>query len=269
MAALKEADRRALVAYIVAGDGGAALTVAAMHALVEAGADILELGVPFSDPMAEGPPIQRGMERALARGTTVACVLEMAAEFRRRDKQTPLVLMGYANPFLQFGYRDFAAAAARAGADGVLVVDMPAEDAQELAATLQGAGLDMIFLASPTTAKTRLKTLAALCRGYLYCVSLKGVTGADSLDAAAVEKRLAVLRREVSLPLCVGFGIKTPALAARLARAADGVVLGSLLVDTMGALTAEEDDTEAIARRLGETLLPYRRAVDNTAPAKR
>ncbi len=268
MASLGEMGRRALISYIVAGDGGPALTLAAMHGLVEAGADVLELGMPFSDPMAEGPPIQRGMERALARGIGTAEVLDLVSRFRQRDSETPVVLMGYANPFLQFGYRKFAAGAAKAGADGALVVDMPVEDAGPLAAVLEDAGLSMVFLASPTTTDARLKDIARLCRGYLYCVSLKGVTGADSLDTAAVEARLQALRGKVALPLCVGFGIKTSAAAARLARVADGVVLGSLLVDTMGRSSGEEEDAESIVRRLREVLLPYRRAIDGEVPAK-
>ena len=284
MASLRQRGRRALVAYIVAGDGGLDLTLKAMHALVEAGADVLELGIPFSDPMAEGPPIQRGMERALELDTRTSDVLELVASFRLRDAETPVVLMGYANSFLhfgyddcrvsnfnkdelftagwQFGYNEFTEAAVRDGADGALVVDMPVEDAKELSITLANAGLSMVFLVSPTTADERLQAIARMCRGYLYCVSLKGVTGADSLDMAEVEQRLRALREQVSLPLCVGFGIKTPDIAARLAKLADGVVLGSLLVDTMGRASKSGDDHEQVINQLQEVLQPFRQAID-------
>jgi tryptophan synthase alpha chain len=210
-----------------------------MHALVEAGADIIELGVPFSDPMADGPVVQRACERALARGVNLRQVLDMVREFRQHDVATPVVLMGYLNPIEAMGYGDFARAAAEAGVDGVLVVDLPPEESHELAPLLKAADMDLIFLLAPTSSTERIERVAALASGYVYYVSLKGVTGSAALDVSAVQRKLAMIREHVSIPVGVGFGIKDPASAAAVSRIADAVVVGSAIVERMGAMSAE------------------------------
>lgn len=224
----------ALIPYIAAGDPSPAATVAVMHALVEAGADIIELGVPFSDPMADGPVIQRAADRAIAQGVGLARVLELVAEFRQRDTETPVVLMGYANPIERMGQSEFAANAERAGVDGVLVVDYPPEEVIEFASTLGAHGIAPIFLLAPTSTEARIKAVAQVARGYVYYVSLKGVTGAGSLNTDDVAERVAVIRRHMgSIPVGVGFGIRDAESAQRVARVADAVVIGSKLIETM------------------------------------
>ncbi len=233
MQELKAANRKALVPYIVAGDPDYATTLATLHALVQAGADVLEIGVPFSDPMAEGPVIQKGHERALASGMSLKKVLELVREFRSSDSKTPVVLMGYANPVERMGYAAFADAAAAAGVDGLLTVDMPPEEAAGLNAELKRVGIDNIFLLAPTTTDVRAQQICQMATGYLYYVSLKGVTGAGHLDTTEVRAKLAQFRSYTGLPLCVGFGIKDAASARAVAETADGVVVGSVLVDAM------------------------------------
>lgn len=201
-----------------------------MHAMVRAGADLIELGVPFSDPMADGPVVQRAAERALAGGMTLRRVLDLVAEFRREDDETPVVLMGYLNPVEAMGCASFAAAARDAGVDGALTVDMPPEEGQELCAALAAAGLHPIFLVAPNTGDDRLRSIGAAGRGFLYHVSLKGVTGAAHLDVAAVGLKVAGMRALTGLPIAVGFGIRDADSAAGVARIADGVVVGSALV---------------------------------------
>lgn len=224
----------ALVPYIAAGDPSPAATVALMHALVEAGADIVELGVPFSDPMADGPVIQRAADRAIAQGVGLARVLELVAEFRQRDTTTPVVLMGYANPIERMGQAEFAANAERAGVDGVLVVDYPPEEVIDFAATLGAHGIAPIFLLAPTSTEARIQAVAKVARGYVYYVSLKGVTGAGSLNTEDVAERVAVIRRHMGdIPVGVGFGIRDAESAQRVARVADAVVIGSKLIETM------------------------------------
>ena len=257
---LREQGRKALVTYIVSGDPYPEASLPAMHALVEAGADIIELGVPFSDPMAEGPVIQLGHERALAAGTSLRSTLELVRAFRRTDADTPVVLMGYANPIERMGHRTFAAAAAEAGVDGLLTVDLPAEEAGPLNRELQAVGIENIFLLAPTTSRERAEQIAALASGFLYYVSLKGVTGAGHLDVDDVREKLAVLRQLTDLPLCVGFGIKDAASAKAVAASADGAVVGSLLVAQMGA--AAGDDSPAIAAGLAQQVAPIRAAID-------
>lgn len=232
--------RSALIPYITAGDPSPEITVDLMHALVDAGADVLELGVPFSDPMADGPVVQAACERALAQGVTLRGVLDMARAFRRRDTHTPLVLMGYMNPIEAMGWDSFAAAAAAAGVDGVLVVDLTAEEAPDVAPVLAAAGLDPVFLVAPTTPEARLAAIAANAAGFLYYVSLKGVTGAANLDAASLEARLALVRKYSRLPLAVGFGIRDAQAAAAVARCADAVVVGSALVARAAALAGDD-----------------------------
>jgi tryptophan synthase alpha chain len=259
---LASAGRKAVVPYIVAGDPSPDTTVPLMHELVAQGADIVELGVPFSDPMAEGPVIQLGHERALMHRATLRDILAMVAEFRRTDNETPVVLMGYANPVERIGYEAFAREAAAAGVDGVLIVDMPPEEAGDLTDQLRPAGIDMIFLLAPTTTDERIRKVAAMASGYLYCVSLKGVTGAGHLDVSAVAALLARIKAITSLPVTVGFGIKDAASASAIARVADGVVIGSALVERVAAATREGRSTEELARDTAALIGEIRAAVD-------
>ncbi|MCC7515707.1 MAG: tryptophan synthase subunit alpha [Pseudomonadales bacterium] len=233
MQQLQAQQKKALIPYIVAGDPDAATTLATLQAMVKAGADILEIGVPFSDPMAEGPTIQKGHERALLNGMSLKDVLALVREFRQTDDKTPIVLMGYANPVEHMGYAAFADAASAAGVDGLLTVDIPPEEAHDLNAELKRVGIDNIFLLAPTTTEVRAKQICELATGYLYYVSLKGVTGAGNLDAVEVREKLAQFRQYTSLPLCVGFGIKDAASARLISETADGVVVGSVLVEQM------------------------------------
>jgi tryptophan synthase alpha chain len=232
------AGRTALIPYITAGDPSKEATPVLMHALVKAGADVIELGVPFSDPMADGPVIQRAAERAIKRGTGLRQVLEMVAQFRRDDTTTPVVLMGYANPIERMGQSDFVQAAALAGVDGVLVVDYPPEEIVDFAVQLNAAKIDPIFLLAPTSTEERIKKVGLIARGYVYYVSLKGVTGAGTIDTAEVALRVAEIRKHVSVPVGVGFGIRDADSAKRLAACADAVVIGSKIIETMEAAVA-------------------------------
>jgi tryptophan synthase alpha chain len=254
---LRASGRKALIPYVTAGDPAPEATVPVMHALAQAGADVIELGVPFSDPMADGPVIQRSSERALAKGMTLARILDLVSEFRARDTRTPLVLMGYANPIEAMGYERFAERAAASGVDGVLVVDYPPEEAREFAALLERRALDAIFLVAPTTTDARMRELAAAARGYIYYVSLTGVTGAAHFDLAPVEQKLERLRRVTSLPIGVGFGIRDGATARAVARVADAVVIGSALVQALAGVDAA--GASACAARF---LTDIRRAMD-------
>lgn len=260
LSSLRATGRKALVPFITAGDPSLAATVPVMHALVAAGADVLEVGVPFSDPMADGPTIQRSSERALARGSGMAYVLDRVREFRERDAATPVVLMGYLNPVEIRGDARFAAAAAAAGVDGVLLVDLPPEEAGPLRSTLNSHGLALILLASPTTTDARMARLCADAQGYLYYVSFAGVTGADRLDTGAAREHLRMIRAGSSAPVMAGFGIKDAASAAALARDADGVVVGSALV----AALADAADPAAAAAAF---LAPLREALDDVVRA--
>jgi tryptophan synthase alpha chain len=228
--ALKARGAKALVPYITAGDPHPKHTVALMHALVKGGADVIEVGVPFSDPMADGPVIQLACERALIHGTSLWQVLEMVAEFRTTDSNTPVVLMGYLNPIEARGFEAFAKRAGQAGVDGVLVVDLAVEEAPEIAPIFRAAGLDCIFLLAPTSSAARIAAIAEQASGYLYYVSLKGVTGAATLDIGSVETKLAEIRQHTKLPVAVGFGIRDAESAAKVGRVADAVVVGSALV---------------------------------------
>ncbi len=258
-AELRAEGRKALIPYVTAGDPDPAQTVPLLHAMVEAGADILELGVPFSDPMAEGPVIQKAMERALEHDVTLDEVLAMVRTFRERDAETPVVLMGYLNPVEIKGYADFARDAAAAGVDGVLVVDMPPEEAGELVSALKDHDLDLIFLIAPTTTAERMRAITELGSGFLYYVSLKGVTGAGHLDVDAVRERVLAIRELTDLPVGVGFGIKDAESAACIASVADAVVVGSALVKQVEAnVTTPERIAPAVAELLGE----MRRAID-------
>jgi tryptophan synthase alpha chain len=233
------AGQKALIPYITAGDPNPGLTVSLMHGLVDAGADIIELGVPFSDPMADGPVIQRAAERALAHNVSLRDVLKMVAEFRETNQDTPVVLMGYLNPVVAMGYTEFAASASAACVDGVLSVDCPPEESEELAAELEGQGIDPIFLLAPTTPEARIAEIARHARGYVYYVSLKGVTGAANLDIADVGRKIARLREHIALPIGVGFGIRDAETARAIAGVADAVVVGSRLVQEIEAATPE------------------------------
>ncbi len=262
---LRRAGRKALIPYITAGDPRPDVTVPMLHALVAAGADLIELGVPFSDPMADGPVIQKACERALAQGMSLRGVLELVREFRRADGETPLVLMGYLNPIERMGHADFVAAARDAGVDGVLTVDLPPEEAVDLAARFEAAGIAPIFLLAPTSSEERIRQTARLARGYLYYVSLKGVTGSAALDVAEVTDKLAVIRACTDLPLGVGFGIKDPPTAAAIAEVADAVVVGSALVAKMGELA---DDPDRMRREVAALVAAMRQAMDRAcAPA--
>ena len=236
---LNAEGRKALIPFITAGDPDAALTVPLMHTLVEAGADVIELGVPFSDPMADGPTIQRASERALARGMTLRKVLQLVVEFRKTDATTPVVLMGYANPIEAMGLEKFAAAAAQAGVDGVLVVDYPPEEAASFGAAMKAQGMDPIFLIAPTSSAERIAHVAEIASGYVYYVSLAGVTGSGALNVDAVAERLPLIREKTGLPVGVGFGIRDASTAARIAGIADAVVVGSRIIEEIERSTAE------------------------------
>lgn len=233
LAQLSDKGRKMLSPYITAGDPHPNMTVDLMHALVSAGADILELGVPFSDPMAEGPVIQAAMERALAHGVTSDHVLSMVAEFRQQDSTTPVVLMGYLNPIEQFGHELFVTRAKAAGVDGMIIVDLPPEESKDIAPYWMAAGLHLIYLCSPTTTSDRMVLLNEYAGGYLYYVSLKGVTGSDSFDLASVKTIYQERKSQTSLPVMVGFGIKTPQMAAEVATFADGVIVGAALIQAI------------------------------------
>ncbi|MEY2701128.1 MAG: hypothetical protein RIQ52_1883 [Pseudomonadota bacterium] len=235
LSVLKQNGRKALIPFITAGDPDPDFTVMAMHAMVKAGADILELGVPFSDPMADGPVIQKASERALAHHMSLRKTLDQVEAFRREDTSTPVVLMGYLNPVECMGYEAFASRAAEAGVDGVLTVDMPPEEADQLVTALKTRGVDPIFLLAPNSSPERIALMGKLGQGYLYYVSLKGVTGASHLDLDSVESKLAEIRSLTDLPVGVGFGVKDPATAASIARLADAVVVGSALVSRIEA----------------------------------
>jgi tryptophan synthase alpha chain len=258
-AELDAAGRTGLIPFFTAGDPSPDSVVTIMHALVDAGADLLELGVPFSDPMADGAVIQHASERALARGVGLARIFDWVREFRTRDSATPIVLMGYMNPVEIHGSARFGAEAVAAGVDGVLLVDCPIEEI-DAAAPLRAAGLQQIFLAAPTTTDARLTQVCAAARGFLYYVSFAGITGADRLSMETVRERVAAIRRQATTPVAVGFGVRDAASAAAIGEFADAVVIGSALVERLaGAATAEE-----AGRRAREFLAPIRIALDAT-----
>lgn len=260
LAQCRAARRPALAGFITAGDPTLDATLPALHALVRGGADLIEVGVPFSDPEAEGPPIQRSSERALANGVTLSDALRVASTFRRTDSDTPLVLMGYLNPVLRMGYDAFAERAGAAGVDGVILVNLPPEEAGAAQAALTARGLDLIFLVAPTTAPRRAAWIAERAAGFIYYVSLKGVTGAHHLDVADVQRGVRALREVSDLPVLVGFGIRDAKSARAVAASgADGVVIGSALVDVMGELGTHP---ERIPSAMETWLKPVREALD-------
>jgi tryptophan synthase alpha chain len=246
---LQKAGRKALIPYVTAGFPFADVTPELMHAMVDAGADVIELGVPFSDPMADGPVIQKAGERALALGIGTAQVLAMVRTFREKDAATPVVLMGYANPVERYDLRHgpgaFIRDAATAGVDGVLVVDYPPEECEAFAAQLKAAGLDLIFLLAPTSTQQRMQQVARIASGYVYYVSLKGVTGAGHLDTGAVEKMLPRIREHVKVPVGVGFGIRDADTARAVGRVADAVVIGTRLLQLIEAQPRDRVASEA------------------------
>ena len=256
-AALKANRKTALIPFITAGDPALDATLPTMHALALAGADVIELGVPFSDPMADGPVIQRSSERALAKGMTMRKVLAIVAEFRTTNNATPVVLMGYANPIEAMGRETFVDAAATAGVDGILVVDYPPEEADDFSAMLIKRDLAPIFLLAPTSSSERINHVARLARGYVYYVSLRGVTGAGNLDVKDVASKVAVIKAALAVPVGVGFGIRDAATARAVGEVADAVVIGSALVQTMFDAPAGE-----VAARAGAWLAEVRAALD-------
>lgn len=250
-------NRKALIPFIIAGDPAPQLTVPLLHTLVESGADILELGVPFSDPMADGPTIQRASERALKHHVGLHHVLDMVAEFRRSDATTPVVLMGYGNPIEAMGWETFARRCAKVGVDGVLTVDFPPEEGHEAFAHLEKHGIDPIFLLAPTSTDVRVERVAKQARGYVYYVSLKGVTGAGHLDLDAIGQKIPQLRKHIQLPIGVGFGIRDAATALAVARLCDGVVVGSRIVQEI-----ENSTEQNVVANVGKLVNELRQAVD-------
>ncbi|MFW5432091.1 MAG: tryptophan synthase subunit alpha [Methylophilaceae bacterium] len=256
-AALKENNKKALIPYITAGDPHPKFTVELMHAMVTHGADIIELGVPFSDPMADGPVIQRASERALVHKVGLRKVLELVKAFRSKDDNTPVVLMGYANPIEAMGVNAFTAAAKDAGVDGVLTVDYPPEECEDFIAELNKNDMDSIFLLSPTTEAKRVDLVAKRATGFLYYVSLKGVTGAANLDIDEVKSRVADIRQKTNLPIGVGFGVKDAATAKLVAEFSDAVVVGSRIV-----LTIEESSEATLIQNISTLMQELRTAID-------
>jgi tryptophan synthase alpha chain len=253
-ARLREEGRAGFVAYVMAGDPDLDRSRDILLGLPAAGADIIELGVPFSDPMADGPSIQRAALRALNAGTTLERVFDLLRDFRRADASTPVVLMGYLNPLLSMGYARFARIAAEAGADGVIMVDCPPEEADPLADALDAQGLALIRLATPTTDAARLAVVARRTRGFVYYVSVAGVTGGKAVDVAAVAPQVERVRAASGLPVAVGFGIRTPEQARAVARVADATVVGSALVDAVAAALEAGEDPAASVRRTASDL---------------
>jgi tryptophan synthase alpha chain len=254
---LAGAHRKALIPFVTAGDPAGGDTVELMHALARAGADVIELGVPFSDPMADGPVVQRASERALKEGVSLDDVLAYVAEFRKRDTTTPVVLMGYANPIEAMGTESFADRAQAAGVDGVLVVDYPPEESADFAALVRRHGIDLIFLLAPTSTEERIAHVARLASGYIYYVSLTGVTGASHLDVRDVGAKLEVIRRQISLPLGVGFGIRDGESARAVGKVADAVIVGSRIIQEL-----EQGTPAAAAERVAALVHGLREALD-------
>lgn len=258
---LASRGRTALIPFVTAGDPDLATTVPLMHAMVVAGADLIELGVPFSDPMADGPVIQRSSERALAHHTRLRDVLDLVRQFRTQDSATPVVLMGYLNPVESMGYTDFADAARAVGVDGLLIVDAPPEESGDLVKILNQAGIDLVYLLAPTSDEDRIRKIGAVASGFVYYVAVKGVTGAGHLDLEEVEAKLAEIRRHIKLPVGVGFGIKDAAAAGRVAGMADAVIVGSAIVGRIEALVMQSEQIPAV---IGEFLARLRAAIDAT-----
>jgi tryptophan synthase alpha chain len=259
---LEQQGRVALVPFVTAGDPDPSVTLPLMHAMVAAGADMIELGVPFSDPMADGPVIQRSSERALRHHVSLHDVLGMVRAFRADDAETPIILMGYLNPIEVMGYEDFVTQARDAGLDGALVVDAPPEESHDLVTRMHSAQLDLVYLLAPTSTEERIVRIAEVASGFVYYVSVKGVTGAGNLDLDQIATKLASIRRIIDLPVGVGFGIKDAGTAARIAQVADAVIVGSAIVQRMEDLAPEP---ERIPEAVGDFLRELRSAIDGAA----
>jgi tryptophan synthase alpha chain len=259
-AALAAQKRKALIPFITAGDPAPELTLPLLHALVEGGADVIELGVPFSDPMAEGPVIQRACERALKFGIGIRDVLAIVSEFRKTNTKTPIVLMGYANPIERMGQQAYIDAAKQAGVDGTIVVDYPPEECEEFARGMRENGIDLIFLLAPTSTEERIKQVAKIGGGFSYYVSLKGVTGAANIDTAEVAQRIAAIRQHVKLPIGVGFGIRDAATAKAVGAVADAIVIGSRIIQEL-----ENSPREKAVEAVRSFVLGIRQALDELA----
>ena len=255
--ALKIQGRKALIPFLTAGDPNPKITVPLMHAMVESGADVIELGVPFSDPMADGPVIQRASERALKHHVGLRDILQMVSEFRSKDTITPVVLMGYGNPIEAMGWEKFAQRCAEVGVDGVLTVDFPPEESHDAFAHLQAHGIDPIFLIAPTTTEARIQLVAKLARGYVYYVSLKGVTGAGNLDINAIAEKMPQLRKHISIPIGVGFGIRDAQTAKAVSVLCDGVVVGSRIVQEI-----ENSNETQLLENISSLIKELRTAID-------
>lgn len=260
---LKSVNKQALIPYIVAGDPDLKTTLGLMHALVTAGADIIELGIPFSDPSADGPVIQRAVERSLKNNTSLKDVFGLVKQFRETNDKTPIVLMGYLNPIECMGYQTFSDAAIKAGVDGVLIVDMPPEESHDLLEILTPSPIDTIFLVAPTTQERRARTICQLSSGYVYYVSLKGVTGASHLDVSSVKSSLDTLKKYCELPIGVGFGIADAQTAASVAAISDAVVVGSALVNKVAELDAGKEYSQQLLLEQIEVIKLMRVAMDN------
>lgn len=260
LALLKKKNKKGLIPFITAGFPSPEQTVPLMHAIAEGGGDIIELGIPFSDPMADGPVIQRSSEAALAKGMTLKKVLDMVETFRRSNQTTPIVLMGYANPIERMGADLFVKEAAAKGVDGVLVVDYPPEEAGDFAKALKAVGLDMIFLLAPTSTDERVKKIAGIASGYIYYVSLRGVTGADSLNVSEVKTRIEEIRKYITVPIGVGFGIRDAETAKALSAAADAVIIGSRIIQEL-----DKAEPGKAPEKIRTFLSSIRQALDKTA----
>ena len=256
---LNASGKKALMPYITAGDSNPSITVPLMHRMVEAGADIIELGIPFSDPMADGPTVQLACERALVHNTSLRDVIAMMAKFRETDDTTPVVLMGYLNPVEAMGYEKFAQAASSAGVDGLLTVDLPTEEAKDIIDILKSHNIDPIFLLSPTTTDERIKKISDAGSGFLYYVSLKGVTGSSALNVEEVAKRVATIKSISNLPVGVGFGIKDADTASAVSKVSDGSIVGSAIVKI---IENNVDDADTILTEIGALLTSMRSAMD-------
>ena len=259
---LRSKQKKAFVSFVTAGDPEVSVTVPSMHALVSGGVDVLELGIPFSDPEAEGPSIQRSSERALANGVRFDDVLAMVKLFREDDTETPVVLMGYLNTVLRIGYEEFSLRAAKSGVDGLIMVNLPPEEAAPLKLALTAHGIDLILLVAPTTTPNRARRIVNMASGFVYYVSLKGVTGASHLQSEAIRAKVVAVKSMTNLPVMVGFGIKDPEMASQVAAFADGVVVGSALVDTMARL---DNRVEEIPDALRVQAQSIRTALDQSS----
>ena len=260
LSTIKKNNRKALIPFLTAGDPSPNITANLMHELVLAGSDIIELGVPFSDPMADGPVIQRASERALAQKTNTDDVFNIVKDFRKKDKTTPIILMGYLNPIEIMGYKKFVEKASKVGVDGLIVVDLPPEESADLQEALKLHEIDQIFLLSPTTIGDRLNKICKAASGFLYYVSLKGVTGSNQLDIKQVEEKIKEIRAKSSLPLAVGFGIKDADVAQSVGRISDAVVIGSALVEKIAEYSG---NTEEMIEEISSFIISLRKALDN------